>query len=111
MATNGILQGCPLSVVLLNALVAVWSNAVDMEVAGARAESYADDTQALVATRSGITHVAAVTDEFARLSGQTLHLAKSFALQVLLPLFFLDSFCWGRLRLFIPDFLLTPDTR
>ena len=28
-ATNGILQGCPLSVFLLNALMAVWSRAVD----------------------------------------------------------------------------------
>ena len=34
-ATNGILQGCPLSVFLLNALMAVWSRAVEAEVAGA----------------------------------------------------------------------------
>ena len=45
----------------------------------ARTESYAGDTQALVATRAGVTRVASVTDEFASLSGQTLHLAKSFA--------------------------------
>ena len=43
----------------------------------ARAESYADDTQALVATRSAVTLVPAVT--FAPLSGQVLHLAKSSA--------------------------------
>ena len=34
-STNGILQGCPLSVVLLNALVSVWAEAVAREVRGA----------------------------------------------------------------------------
>ena len=48
LATNGILQGCPLSVVLLNALVAVWFKAVELDFGGAEAVSYADDTQALV---------------------------------------------------------------
>ena len=31
-STNGILQGCPLSVVLLNALLSVWLEAVSQEV-------------------------------------------------------------------------------
>jgi len=33
-ATNGILQGCPLSVVLLNLMVAVWARAVSEETMG-----------------------------------------------------------------------------
>ena len=43
-ATNGILQGCPLSVVLLNALIAVWAKAVNEEIPGAVADAYVDDT-------------------------------------------------------------------
>ena len=40
-ASNGILQGCPLSVVLLSALVAVWCKAVRHEVPGAHVEAFA----------------------------------------------------------------------
>ena len=39
LATNGILQGCPLSVVLLNALVAVWAKAIEAEVGRSSTES------------------------------------------------------------------------
>eukprot|EP00973_Karenia_brevis_P093905 12419742-Karenia_brevis.AAC.1 len=31
IASNGILQGCPLSVILLNALMSIWAKAVESE--------------------------------------------------------------------------------
>ena len=79
VATNGILQRYPLSVVLLNALMAVWSRAVEAEVRSASAISYADDTEALVSSRANVTGVARITGEFARLSGQEVNVKKSFA--------------------------------
>ena len=41
--TNGILQGCPLSVIFLNLLVSVWARAVEKE-AKVEPNAYADDT-------------------------------------------------------------------
>eukprot|EP00973_Karenia_brevis_P020126 2761904-Karenia_brevis.AAC.1 len=79
MCTNGILQGCPVSVVLLNALVAVWANALPAEVRGAQTTAYADDTYALTTSRRAITETATLTDEYAQLTGQSIHAAKSHA--------------------------------
>eukprot|EP00973_Karenia_brevis_P013336 1810849-Karenia_brevis.AAC.1 len=76
VATNGIPQGCPLSVILLNALMSIWAKAVEAEVPTAECEEYADDTQTLVRTRRDITLTAAATQEFADLSGQTLSTSK-----------------------------------
>eukprot|EP00973_Karenia_brevis_P071525 9938762-Karenia_brevis.AAC.1 len=70
MAVNGILQGCPISVLLLNAVMCVWSHAVETEVPGSCAESYADGTQATADTRSAVTQIANVTKDFANYSGQ-----------------------------------------
>eukprot|EP00973_Karenia_brevis_P031718 4377644-Karenia_brevis.AAC.1 len=72
MASNGILQGCPISVVLLNALVSVWAKSVEGEVGNCSAEAFADDTEALVGTRRDVTLAAAVTHEFAQKTGQIL---------------------------------------
>ena len=43
-ATTGILQGCPLSVVLVNLLVSVWVLAIEAEVPGVDAHGCAGDT-------------------------------------------------------------------
>ena len=51
-ATNGILQGCPLSIVPLNALVSIWCKALRSEVPLVDPSAYVDDTGAL-ATRPG----------------------------------------------------------
>ena len=75
IATNGILQGCPVSVVLVNALMSVWSRAVEAEVERSRTESYADDKQALVSSRRAVTRVATITQEFANLTGQRINAA------------------------------------
>eukprot|EP00660_Eupelagonema_oceanica_P019763 gene19763-biopygen20777 len=42
-ATNGILQGCPVSVICLNALIAVWAKAVEAEAPRVNTLAYADD--------------------------------------------------------------------
>eukprot|EP00973_Karenia_brevis_P072305 10044574-Karenia_brevis.AAC.1 len=59
--------------------MSVWSKAIDDNVPHAMTESYADGTQALARTRQSVTRIAAETQEFADLSGQTLDAAKSFA--------------------------------
>ncbi|KAJ9440259.1 hypothetical protein DIPPA_05535 [Diplonema papillatum] len=41
--TNGILQGCPISVILINALLSIPMKAVKAEAPGLLTESYADD--------------------------------------------------------------------
>ena len=53
--SNGILQGCPLSVIFINALISIWSKSIAQEVPNTSAESYADDTQALTKTRRSVT--------------------------------------------------------
>jgi ribonuclease HI len=80
-ATNGILQGCPLSVILLNALVAVWAKAVREEVPDAIADAYVDDTGAVATRPKHLQKVLDITGEFATLTGQTLNTkkCKSFA--------------------------------
>ena len=75
-ATNGILQGCPLSVIFLNALVAVWMNGVERET-GTQGLAYADDTNLLTKTLSQLRTGVTFTGHFADLTGQRIHVGKS----------------------------------
>ena len=75
-ATNGILQGCPLSVIFLNALVAVWMNGVEKET-GTQGLAYADDTNLLTKTLDQLRAGVAFTGHFADLTGQRVHAGKS----------------------------------
>eukprot|EP00660_Eupelagonema_oceanica_P019441 gene19441-biopygen20255 len=77
LATNGILQGCPLSGAVLNALVSVWARAVEAEAEGARAAAYADDTYVTAEADAPVAKGNAVTEEFAALTGQIIHAHKS----------------------------------
>ena len=74
-ATNGILQGCPLSVVLLNLLVSVWARAVSAET-DATPSAYADDTSAL-GSKDAVRDVGHVTVAYCALTGQQLNVEKS----------------------------------
>ena len=65
-ATNGILQGCHLSVILLNLLVSVWCRTVAAETA-ALPEAYADDT-GVMGSRSAVEQAGAVTSEYCQLT-------------------------------------------
>ena len=77
VATNGILQGCPLSLVLLNALLAVWARCLEEEVPEAKTDAYVDDTGATAARPKTLQQVLEITGEFASVTGQTLNLRKS----------------------------------
>ena len=76
-ATNGILQGCPLSVVLLNLLVHTWAKALETEAPGVDPFGFADDTGATASDSSLLEPAVATTAEFAKLTGQQLNAEKS----------------------------------
>ena len=76
-ATNGILQGCPLSVVLVNMLMNVWTLAVKAEVGGAVPQSFADDANMTACSGAALQPAMRVTGDFARLTGQELNAKKS----------------------------------
>ena len=79
-ATNGILQGCPLSVILLNLLVSVWAKAIDVET-GADPMAYADDTT-VIGPRAEVERAGEVTAEYCSLTGQQLNVKKSLSFHV-----------------------------
>ncbi|KAJ9453192.1 hypothetical protein DIPPA_06398, partial [Diplonema papillatum] len=78
--TNGILQGCPVSVILINALLSVVMKAVKKEAEGVSPKSYADDATLLsrlseAALQKGVD----IVDEFCTLTGMQLNLEKTIA--------------------------------
>ena len=74
--TNGILQGCPLSVIV-NLLQAVWTRAVTAETQ-ADPTSYADDAT-LLGDRPAVQAAGSVTLRFCDLTGQVLNTKKCLA--------------------------------
>ena len=79
-ATNGILQGCPLSIVLLNLLVCVWARGAHVEAPGAVPHGYADDTGAIAVGPDGCAKLQRLLDfigAFASVTGQQLNDGKS----------------------------------
>ncbi|KAJ9448202.1 hypothetical protein DIPPA_03915 [Diplonema papillatum] len=75
VATNGILQGCPLSVLFLNALIAVWVRAVG---ALTTAMAYVDEIHAMAESLKGLKAVAEVTTDFANATDGGVNAGKSF---------------------------------
>ena len=75
-ATNGILQGCALSVVVLNAVVSVWDRAV-REEARVMTNAYADDTKVMSKDAGRVREGVRLTEEFGELTG--LRYAKTHA--------------------------------
>eukprot|EP00660_Eupelagonema_oceanica_P019398 gene19398-biopygen2095 len=84
-ASNGVLQGCPVSVVALNALLSVWTRAVEAEAPGTHAVSYADDQWQTADGRTAadvertLQQGNDVSAEHAELTGQEIHPTKTFA--------------------------------
>eukprot|EP00660_Eupelagonema_oceanica_P019103 gene19103-biopygen11384 len=82
-ATNGILQGCPVSVICLNALIAVWAKAVESEAPAVKTAAYADDKwmMALGSKRGDVTLAlqkgATVSRDFAKLTGEKHNVKKT----------------------------------
>eukprot|EP00973_Karenia_brevis_P068183 9486368-Karenia_brevis.AAC.1 len=75
-ATNGILQGCPLSIVLLNALVAVWCRTVKAEIPSVSVSAFVDDTGATASQPCQLNDALAITKEFEQLTGQQINTEK-----------------------------------
>ena len=75
--TNGILQGCPLSIILLNALVSVWCRAVKEETPQVAVHAFVDDTGAEADKPRLLNKALAVTAEYASLTGQSINTTKS----------------------------------
>ena len=74
-STNGILQGCPLSIILLNLLMQVWCNAA--ESMGADPKCYADDANGSCQTPRQVLALLEMSKTFARLTGMRLNIDKS----------------------------------
>ena len=77
MSTNGITQGCPLSVVLLNILVSAWTNSVKSEVRLADPCGYVDDTGMTSSSSSTLQQTLELTGNFASITGQVLNAKKN----------------------------------
>eukprot|EP00665_Eupelagonemidae_sp_cell47_P009218 gene9219-8160_t len=82
-STQGLLQGCPLSVCGLTCIMAVLSKAVEGRAPGAKFDSFADDGGACATGRT-LAEAAAttqkaidVTSRFAELTGGEIHMGKS----------------------------------
>ncbi|KAJ9436815.1 Retrovirus-related Pol polyprotein from type-1 retrotransposable element R2 [Diplonema papillatum] len=77
--TNGILQGCPLSVILINALLSIVVRRVD-DVGGVTSESFADDLTLLTRLREACLQDALVeVDRFCANTGMSIGIPKTFA--------------------------------
>ncbi|KAJ9441889.1 hypothetical protein DIPPA_12255 [Diplonema papillatum] len=66
--TNGIMQGCPLSVVLINVLISVWMRHV-ADIEAAIPLSYVDDVYALLKSLAQLQEAANRSGTFAGLTG------------------------------------------
>ncbi|KAJ9434934.1 Retrovirus-related Pol polyprotein from type-1 retrotransposable element R2, partial [Diplonema papillatum] len=77
--TNGILQGCPLSVILINALLSIVVRRVD-DVGGVTSESFADDLTLLTRLREACLQDALVeVDRFCANTGMSIGTPKTHA--------------------------------
>jgi hypothetical protein len=76
-STNGLLQGCPLSVVILNMIVQVWARALSIEIPEAIGRAFADDTAASCEKTETLKQVIDLTTTFADTTHQQLHPAKT----------------------------------
>ncbi|KAJ9442878.1 Retrovirus-related Pol polyprotein from type-1 retrotransposable element R2 [Diplonema papillatum] len=76
--TNGILQGCPISVILINALLSVMLRAVPVA-----SESYADDATLHASNEPAVQKAVDVVSRFCDVTGMRLNVKKTVALGIL----------------------------
>lgn len=77
-ATNGIMQGCPLSVLLLNAIVSVLTRVLEAHVPDIAAASYVDDITLQVRAAEKLQVVFDVLGPFLELTAQVLNAKKTY---------------------------------
>ena len=83
MVTNGILQGCPISAMLINALLAVVLSVILNEVSGTSSSSYADDVTIMSDTsETHIQEAVTILTEFCHLTGMRLHPSKTVVMGI-----------------------------
>ena len=76
-STNGIMQGYPLSVILLNAYVQTWANLVRAECPGVLPKAYADDMGLTCSSLDALQHALTTTHRFAQDTGMRINADKS----------------------------------
>ena len=78
-STNGILQGCAISVILINLFAQVWVNTILAEAPGVQPRGYADDL-AMAASKALELKVGIdITFEYSRMTGMEVSEKKSNA--------------------------------
>ncbi|KAJ9441380.1 Retrovirus-related Pol polyprotein from type-1 retrotransposable element R2 [Diplonema papillatum] len=80
--TNGILQGCPLSVILINALLSIVLRAVSVRVPEVSSESLADDATLFASVESELQQAVDVIAQFCALTGMRLNMTKTLAMGI-----------------------------
>ncbi|KAJ9468171.1 RNA-directed DNA polymerase from mobile element jockey [Diplonema papillatum] len=80
--TNGILQSCPLSVILTNALLSVVLRAVSVRVPEVSSESLADDATLLAAAEAELQRAVDIVARFCALTGMRLNMSKTLAMGI-----------------------------
>ena len=82
--TNGILQGCPLSVVLINALLSILLRAIEAKVPEVSTLSYADDANLLSQLgEEPLQRAIATLEKFCELTGMRINVDKTHAMGIL----------------------------
>ena len=76
-STNGIIQGCPLSVLLLNALMNVWASAIRSRAPSVKPAVFADDAGGYSPCSEDVQQALDVTGRFATVTKQKLNVDKS----------------------------------
>ena len=76
-ATNGIMQGCPMSVLMLNALIGVLARVLHRGVSPLINQSFVDDVTLLAKTEDKLQAAFDLVDPFLRLTDQKLNVGKT----------------------------------
>ena len=82
--TNGLVQGCPLSMLIVSALVSSWLEYTEAHIATAVCRSYADDLSGIVQdanpkqVKTGLQQIYQSTKKFTQLAGLNINMKKTF---------------------------------
>ena len=82
--TNGLVQGCPLSMLIVSALVSSWLEYTEAHIPTAVCRSYADDLSGIVQdanpkqVKTGLQQIYQSTKKFTQLAGLNINMKKTF---------------------------------
>ena len=80
--TNGILQGCPLSVILINALLFIMLASIEEGIPGAFTESFADDANLMSRSETAVQVALTFVEKFCVMTGMKLNEKKTVMLGI-----------------------------